>query len=641
MTRALRRATLFILILLALAIAATGLLPLPNTWQAVAAILGGAPLGSAAGAVSASLLIALTGLVPSIMIVSQRAATLRRLELAPSTRRPLWIARRFARLTRAEPLAWVAGWPQGLVITALAAAAVAAAWYFAITRVWPPRGPPTRLEAGGALIALSFPLLIVERYFARLSLKALPEAAKLAGLLYVPLVVALACGALEAAAGLGIAPWLMGWLELGVTVFTAAAATERAARGLAACLAPRTTPDSAQAASGSLLARLLRPSAWKPTSIAAAVKERFGLDFSRSWAIRFAGGALLPVLLSATAFCWLISGIVSVGLNQRGQYERLGKPVEVLGSGLHLVLPWPLGAVRMVEHGVVHSVTIGDVDNSLAVAPGEFVGRADTGPVGAEDIPPPSANRLWDQPRPSEVSYIIASTSAGRQSFEMISADLRVLFRVGLDNESVLRAAYRTSDPAALVRTLAREQLAQFFATRTLTDVLGADRQAIANGLRDRLNARLDALRTGIEIVAVIVEAAQPPAGAAGAYHHVQAAQIDATTAIASERGRALATASVAARDAYEALDQAAGNSAQAVDTAKADLTGFGADDRAYRAGGRAFILERYFANLQSALGQTTLEILDDRLDGGNQSTLDLRPPSSGGDNLPTRDLRR
>ncbi len=79
-------------------------------------------------------------------------------------------------------------------------------------------------------------------------------------------------------------------------------ATEGLARGLATSLAPRTTLGLAQIAAGSTLAALLRSTTFRPGA-AAAVKQRFGLDFSRSWAIRFAGCALLPVLLSAALFC--------------------------------------------------------------------------------------------------------------------------------------------------------------------------------------------------------------------------------------------------------------------------------------------------------------------------------------------------
>jgi len=128
-------------------------------------------------------------------------------------------------------------------------------------------------------------------------------------------------------------------------------------------------------------------------------------------------------------------------------------------------------------------------------------------------------------------------------------------------------------------------------------------------------------------VVAVIVEAAQPPSGAAAAYHHVQAAQIDAVTEISVEQGRAAAVASAATRDAYDTLSQANGDTAEAIGEAKVELAHFGADRGAYHSGGRAFILERYFRNLKNALSRAVLEILDDRLNGHSLPSVDLRPP--------------
>jgi regulator of protease activity HflC (stomatin/prohibitin superfamily) len=637
-TRALGRATLLYLTALALAAIAGGLLPYALT--ATSSFLHSDPLrGAPLGAILGSLLIALGATVPCIMLVIQRSAAIRQSLPPTNTPTPSRIRRRFDKAGRVDKVIGRIGsaspMAQGLVTFGLAVLAGYTAWHFGQGHA---EEPARRAAAGGTLIVAAFPLLIIERFFARIPPSALPEAADLAGLLYVPVIVVLACGALEAAAGLGIAATAVTWLETYVVMYVTLVAAERAIRAIPAVFAP--TAAANPPPMGSVMARLLRPGSLSAAAVTTSVKQRFGLDFSRSWAIRFVRAAAVPVLLCSLLFCWFLSAVVSVGLDQRGQYERFGVPGRILQSGLHLVLPWPFGTVRRVEHGVIHSVTIGDAETTASAAPGEFVPTAATALVKAEDIPPASANRLWDQPRQSEASYVIASTSANHQSFETISADLRVLFRVGLDDEQVRRAAYRTSDPATLVRTLARERLAEFFATRTLADVLGADREAIANELRQQLSARLDALRTGIEVVAVIVEAAQPPSGAADAYHHVQAAQIDATTQISMERGRATAAASVATRQAHDLLNQATGSAAETIGAAKIDLTYFKADDGAYHAGGHAFILERYFANLKSALARTVLEVLDDRLDGHDLPTLDLRP-LRGMDDVPQRNSRQ
>lgn len=51
----------------------------------------------------------------------------------------------------------------------------------------------------------------------------------------------------------------------------------------------------------------------------------------------------------------------------------------------------------------------------------------------------------------------------------------------------------------------------------------------------------------------------------------------------------------------------------------------FDADRRAFTAGGKAFLLERFYGNLDAALSKTPVTILDHRLDSGEGPILDLR----------------
>ena len=53
------------------------------------------------------------------------------------------------------------------------------------------------------------------------------------------------------------------------------------------------------------------------------------------------------------------------------------------------------------------------------------------------------------------------------------------------------------------------------------------------------------------------------------------------------------------------------------------------ADTLAYRDGGRAFLLERYFGNLGAALAHAALEIVDNRLGQTDAPLIDLRPPGN------------
>jgi regulator of protease activity HflC (stomatin/prohibitin superfamily) len=183
-----------------------------------------------------------------------------------------------------------------------------------------------------------------------------------------------------------------------------------------------------------------------------------------------------------------------------------------------------------------------------------------------------------------------------------------------------------------LVRALTGRLLSQFFAARTLPSVLGESQGIIADDVRTRLRQALEELGCGVDIVAVTIEALHPPAGAASAYRNVQAAEIAATASIATERGRAQTTKSVAQRDAHGATGDAAAVAAETVAAAQVDLIGMTADDRPYRAAGRPFLLERYFTDLTAALQNVPVEIVDHRLSGASLPTIDLRPPGAARD---------
>ena len=268
-----------------------------------------------------------------------------------------------------------------------------------------------------------------------------------------------------------------------------------------------------------------------------AVTQQWGIDLSRSWALGFVGRALLPIGLLLALLTWGLTGLVALPLDQRAVYEQFGRPIAVLGPGLHLILPWPLGVARRVERGVLHELTLAGP-----------ISAEDTGlaPPRAEDPPPQAADRLWDRAHPGETTYLIASPAASGQGFQRVDVDLRLITRIGLSDAAALQATYGVADPDALVRATAGRLLANYFASRTLAGVLGEDRATFTDAIRVALQQDLDRLATGEEIVAVVVEAIHPPPSAADAWHNVESAEIRARVAVADEAGAAAKTAAAA-----------------------------------------------------------------------------------------------
>ena len=110
---------------------------------------------------------------------------------------------------------------------------------------------------------------------------------------------------------------------------------------------------------------------------------------------------------------------------------------------------------------------------------------------------------------------------------------------------------------------------------------MGENREALAESLRTALQRELDQRRSGIVLAGVVIEAIHPPPEAAEAYHNVQAAEIVANTAIATERGRAQATAAMARQIAAGLTNDARGAAAETVGQAASLARSFTADQDA------------------------------------------------------------
>ncbi len=509
--------------------------------------------------------------------------------------------------------AWAArGRPgQALAVIPVAAAGVAVAWGFRPLGLPPlvPAGTGYAIAAGAMLLA--FPLLITERLLAATPPGRLREAADLRALALVAVIASFGVGlvAFAAAAGLPFTGYAATALAIGV----AAIGAELVARVAAGFFLPLPAPEARLGACRSLLALFLAE-ALRRSDVPVPGRTSSGIGFLPLRSLAYLRAAFLPVVIGLACLVWLLSGVTLVPLDGRAVYERFGAPVAVLHPGLHFGLPSPLGAVRRIEFGQVHDIALSD--DPVAPAPH----------IGAEDMAPLAADRFWDVPQAGDITLAIASAGPGHEGVQSVSADLRLLYRVGLSDRAALASTYSTADPQALVRAMAGRVVAAAFAARTLDAVLDENREAMAEGLRAAVQAELDRAGSGLDVLAVVIEAVHPPAGAADAYHAVRAAELVAGAAIASERGNAIVMRSQSSQYAASQLAAAHATGAEIVGDARAALLRFTADRDAAKSAGKVFLLERYLTDLSGAIGKTPKTIIDHRLNWPEPPVLDLRP---------------
>jgi regulator of protease activity HflC (stomatin/prohibitin superfamily) len=529
-----------------------------------------------------------------------------------------WRQRLLDRLARID---WVGAWaPAGLAFACSLVAGLGA------VAVWHAAGrgtvASTRQEALGCLlVVVAFPLLWLDRLCAHLDGGSQPAMARLEVLLRVPLAASAALGLACLIRSFGYA-WPV-LIDRAVIVLIGLVAVEIMLRSAAQVFLPMPPVAERRSPATSAIARFIAPKRPRIDALGAGIQRQFGIDLSRSWALAFLLRASLPVALGLCLLGWLLTGLTTLGIDQRAIYERFGVPIAIEGPGLHLHLPWPFGIMRRVELGVVHEIPI--------VFPANGMGAADAGAKmpaqvpPAEAVPPASEDRLWDDSHPYEASYLIASASNGQQGFQIVNIDLRIVYRTDSSDAGALAAAYRVADPAALIRAAAGRMLVQHFSRHTLADVLGENRARFVGSFRAQLQQRLDRLQAGADIIAVVVEAIHPPPEAARAYHNVQAAEIRADALVSQSRGEAYTFLGKARQQSATLLDGAQADAAEQVDQAQAALTLFDGDHRAYLRGGNVFLTERWLGHLERDLAHTPLVIVDHRLNGPLAPTVDLR----------------
>jgi regulator of protease activity HflC (stomatin/prohibitin superfamily) len=583
------------------------------------------------GLIGASLLIAASGFLPSALICAGR----HRLVVAQGRESAGSVSgqnQRLGPLKGVDPsslpsesveasqrLVWLSGWPQIVLIASLALMSAA----FVIF-TWPKqslRGDgETLLLWSGMALAAAFPFLVLERFYANTTATALPEAGALARLLRVPMLALIGNGISIATAAAGFV-WSL-WIEQIIGVVILVTAAELLGRAVAAAYLPAPSVEAVRAIADSSCAGSIRFQLPSLGRINAAAQSQFGIDLSRSWALLFLRRAALPMAAGVALAGWLLSGVTTLATDERGIYERMGAPIEVLRPGLHVRLPWPFGNVRRLEYGVIHEMPIVPSHDGNEAREGAEVEP----PSKAEADPPSTADRLWDMPHPSEMTYLIASADNGKQGFQVVDIDIRLIYRIGLLDAAALNAAYQIEAPETLVRAAASRLLARYFAAHTLFGVFRENRAMVADDIRSALQQQLDEVSSGIEMLQVVIEAIHPPPGAAYAYHSVQATEINARTAMAKEQGNAVRAAKLASQEALSVIDRAQAAVTENVEVARRDAELFHADVRAEQASRRAFLFERWLERLSHGLKNTQMVILDHRLTGLDAPTIDLRP---------------
>ncbi|WP_212025491.1 protease modulator HflK [Citrobacter portucalensis] len=472
------------------------------------------------------------------------------------------------------------------------------------------------IPVGSLLLASTFALLVCERMLSYRPVRYWPmhpaSVGMLRALLSVVLLITLSVGLFSNIL------WLSLWLMKIASIVVLLVAIEMGIRAFAALFIIPEINKPQPFITRSLVADQYQWPIRPLQQMRRKIFQHFGVDVSKIQAFRLMGKIVVPVVLGMVGVGWLVSGLNQVALDKRAVYERFGHPVAVLKPGLHVGLPWPFGKVVVVDYGAVHELKLSDSEPAKTAMPAKIADSIE-GPA------PQESWRLWDNSHTTDQAQLIASALGDKQSFQIVNMDIRLIWRIGMQDADAMQSLYQTEDLPTLIQRVARQVMAHYFAHQQLDALLNEQRASMSATLNKEIQQRLKRLNTGVELLYTRVESIHPPAGASNAYHGVQAAQIAAHAGIMREKGYAATVSNEAQRKATVAIDKAEATAYELQAQANTSQLRYIAEYDAWKINPEAYINERRYQTYSKALSKTPLLIIDNQASGVNEPMLDLR----------------
>jgi membrane protease subunit HflK len=211
-------------------------------------------------------------------------------------------------------------------------------------------------------------------------------------------------------------------------------------------------------------------------------RDSFGGGFPQ----RPGGRALWPYIAGAVVLIWIaLTSFHSVGPQERAVVSFLGSYSRTLDPGIGITLPAPFESVKTIDIEEIRTIDLG---------------------------------------------------SAGDEAEKLVlTADQNIInlgYSVRWNISDPTRYAFQIANPDETLNEVAESAMRAVIATVSLSDAMGAGRNAIEGQVQERMQNILDGYGAGIRIQGVAIKQADPPDQVNDAFKAVTAAQQEAETYI-------------------------------------------------------------------------------------------------------------
>jgi modulator of FtsH protease HflK len=293
-------------------------------------------------------------------------------------------------------------------------------------------------------------------------------------------------------------------------------------------------------------------------------------DFRRRY---LAGGKIWRLALVPLAV-WLLTGLYSVGSNERGVVLRFGRIAGRTGPGLHWTMPWPVDRVYHPKATAVQRIEVGF----------RFLGR------------------------------LVDSEADARRS-DMLTGDeniLKLMMVVQYKVRDPIGYLFGAQQPEFLVERAVESALSSSVSFRRVDDLLTGSKSEVQIEAIEDAQRLLDLYGAGIVLLGGNLQMVSPPAPVIAAFNDVTAAKKDAEKQIEDARLYANQTVPGARGEAAQIVNGARGQADLRVNQARGESDRFLSLLAEYRRDPQLTRRRLYLETMERVLSRAEVMVVSD-----------------------------
>jgi membrane protease subunit HflK len=233
----------------------------------------------------------------------------------------------------------------------------------------------------------------------------------------------------------------------------------------------------------------------------------------------------------------------------------------------------------------------------------------------------------------SERNIDIGTSRAGMEAGLMLTGDENIVdidFQVVWNISDAQEYLFNLANPPLTIAAVAESAMREIIAQSELAPILNRDRGAIAERLRDLIQATLDSYNSGVNIIRVNFDKADPPEPVIASFRRVQDAEQERDRLQNIADAYANQVVAGARGEAAQLLEQAEAYRSQVINEAVGEASRFSAVLAEYEKAPEVTRKRLYLETMEEVLGGVDIILLDDAQ--GGQGVVPY---------LPLNDLRR